>query len=437
MPRLGASFVCMIRGRSCRRPELLRILGLVQCVIIWAGPTPFQVAAKPNQFMVCSMQLEIPIIQFGSHSVSLFEILIAALAIGLVLLLLAVVLAWRAQSNRSAERAEAHARAADMEYRLAELSGVLNHFSAQAQSNQIHLQRSIDERLEAVGQRVGQGLNEQSQRTTQSLGALHERLAVIDAAQANLANLSGEMLSLKDILNNKQTRGAFGQGRMEAIVSDGLHSKAFEFQATLSNGTRPDCVISLPDSKLKLVIDAKFPLEAYNDMRGAEDDVTRKAAEQRLRGDMARHVKDISEKYLINGETHETAIMFVPSESVYAELNEKFEDVVQKAHRSRVILASPNVLMLLIQTMQAIVRDAAMREQAGVIQAEVVKMLEDVNRLSDRLGNMRKHFGQTTTDLDELTISTTRILKRAEKIESLELDDVPALAQAARPRLIK
>ncbi len=387
--------------------------------------------------MICSMQLETPIIQFGSHSLSAFDLIIAAMALGIFLLVLAVVLAWRGQSNRTAERLEAQNRSADLEYRLAELSGVLNHFSAQAQSNQVHLQRSIDERLEAVGQRVGQGLTEQSQRTTQSLGALHERLAVIDAAQANLANLSGEMLSLKDILNNKQTRGAFGQGRMEAIVSDGLHSKAFEFQATLSNGTRPDCVISLPDSKLKLVIDAKFPLEAYNEMRASTDDVARKSAEQRLRGDMAKHVKDISEKYLISGETHETAIMFVPSESVYAELNEKFEDVVQKAHRARVILASPNVLMLLIQTMQAIVRDAAMREQAGVIQAEVIKMLEDVNRINDRLGNMRKHFGQTTTDLDELTTSTNRVLKRAQKIESLELDDAPALAEAARPRLIK
>ncbi len=383
------------------------------------------------------MQLETPIIQFGSHSISLFDGLIATLALGLFLLVLALVFAWRGLSNRAAERAEAQSRSADLEYRLAELSGVLNHFSAQAQSNQVHLQRSIDERLEAVGQRVGQGLTEQSQRTTQSLGALHERLAVIDAAQANLKNLSGEMLSLKDILNNKQTRGAFGQGRMEAIVSDGLHSKAFEFQATLSNGTRPDCVISLPDSKLKLVIDAKFPLEAYNDMRAAGDDVLRKAAETRLRSDMAKHVKDISEKYLINGETHETAIMFVPSESVYAEINEKFEDVVQRAHRSRIILASPNVLMLLIQTMQAIVRDAAMREQAGVIQAEVIKMLEDVNRLNDRLGNMRKHFGQTASDLDELTTSTNRVLKRAQKIESLELDDAPALAQAARPRLIQ
>ena len=387
--------------------------------------------------MICSMQLETPIIQFGSHSLSVFDLIIAAMAIGIFLLVLAVVLAWRGQSNRTVERLEAQNRSADLEYRLAELSGVLNHFSAQAQSNQVHLQRSIDERLEAVGQRVGQGLTEQSQRTTQSLGALHERLAVIDAAQANLANLSGEMLTLKDILNNKQTRGAFGQGRMEAIVSDGLHSKAFEFQATLSNGTRPDCVISLPDSKLKLVIDAKFPLEAYNEMRASTDDLARKSAEQRLRGDMAKHVKDISEKYLISGETHETAIMFVPSESVYAELNEKFEDVVQKAHRARVILASPNVLMLLIQTMQAIVRDAAMREQAGVIQAEVIKMLEDVNRMNDRLGNMRKHFGQTTTDLDELTTSTNRVLKRAQKIESLELDDVPALEQAARPRLIK
>ncbi len=163
---------------------------------------------------------------------------------------------------------------------------------------------------------------------------MNERLAVIDAAQKNLTSLSGEMISLKDILNNKQSRGAFGQGRMEAIIRDNLASRAYSFQSTLSNGTRPDCLISLPESPQKLVIDAKFPLEAYTAFTEAREDSLRKAAEQRLRGDVLKHVKDIAEKYFIAGETHDTAIMFVPSESIYAELHEKFEDVVQKAHRS-------------------------------------------------------------------------------------------------------
>ncbi|MDE2383896.1 MAG: DNA recombination protein RmuC [Alphaproteobacteria bacterium] len=375
------------------------------------------------------------VIQIGTHSFGLLDVVEYGAAALFILLLIVLVLAWRAQSGRTAERQEAQARNADLEYRLAELSGMLNQFSAQTQNNQVHLQMALDERLEAVSHRVGQGLADQSQRTAQSLSQLNERLAVIDAAQSNLATLSGEMLTLKDILANKQTRGAFGQGRMEAIISDGLHARAYAFQGTLSNGTRPDCLISLPDSNLKLVIDAKFPLEAYNDMREAVDETSRREAEARLKSDVMKHVKDISEKYLINGETHETAIMFVPSESVYVEINERFEDVVQRAHRSRVILASPNVLMLLIQTMQAIVRDAAMREQAGVIQAEVVKLLEDVNRMNERIGNLKKHFAQTSGDLDQLGTSADKIVRRAEKIESLELEEAQSVAP--RPRLIK
>jgi DNA recombination protein RmuC len=376
------------------------------------------------------MQLNSIIFQFGTQPVTILDILIV---LGLALLTLIVVLTWRNQSGRTAERMEAIQRTSEMEYRLAEMAGMLQNFSAQSQSQQVHLQRTIDERLDQVGQRVGQGLNDQSQRTAFSLNQLNERLAVIDAAQNNLANLSGEMLSLKDILSNKQTRGAFGQGRMEAIISDGLHSRAYSFQATLSNGLRPDCLISLPDSRLKLVIDAKFPLEAYNARREATDEGLRKVAETRLKSDVLKHVKDIADKYQISGETHETAIMFVPSESVYAELNEKFEDVVQKAHRQRIILASPNVLMLLVQTMQAIVKDAAMREQAHVIQAEVVKLLTDVTRMKDRLGNLRKHFGQANADIDDLETSMNKVNRTVDKIENIELAEVPALGEAERP----
>lgn len=377
------------------------------------------------------MSLEPTLFYIGKHAVGLFEFIIAVAAMGIFLLLVAVILAWRAQSGRKA----AQLKASEMEYRLAELSGVLQNFSAQAQGQQMNLQRTLDERLDQVSQRVGYGLNEQTQRTAHSLSQLHERLAVIDAAQSNMMALSGEMMTLKDILSNKQTRGAFGQGRMEAIITDGLHSKAYAFQATLSNGTRPDCLISLPDSRLKLVIDSKFPLESYNAMREAGDDVSHKAAENRLKSDVLKHVKDIAEKYLVHGETHETAIMFVPSESIYAELNEKFEDVVQKAHRMRIILASPNVLMLLVQTMQAIVKDAAMREQAHVIQGEVVKLLDDVGRMKDRVGDLKRHFEMANTDLDKLGISTDRIAKRAMKIESMDVEPTAIESGGGEKRL--
>jgi DNA recombination protein RmuC len=267
---------------------------------------------------------------------------------------------------------------------------------------------------------------------------LNERLAVIDAAQRNITSLSTEMIGLKDILNNKQSRGAFGQGRMEAIIKDGLHAASYEFQATLSNGTRPDCVIKLPDSALRLVIDAKFPLEAYSALRASADEAGRKAAEVRLRGDMAKHVKDIAEKYLLTGETHETAILFVPSESIYAELHENYDDVIQKAHRSRVILASPNVLMLLVQTMQAIFKDVAMRDQAHVIKAEVGKLMEDVGRLKERASDLRRHFDMANGDLEKLGVSADRITKRGTKIESLDLEDMKTDGElpAPRPRLV-
>ena len=393
---------------------------------ILGGPRHFWHPPRTNRFMICSMSFEPTLFYIGQHPVGLFAFIIAVAVSGLFLLLVAVILAWRAQSGRKA----AQLRASEMEYRLAELSGVLQNFSAQAQGQQMNLQRTLDERLDQVSQRVGYGLNEQTQRTAQSLSQLHERLAIIDAAQSNMVALSGEMMSLKDILSNKQTRGAFGQGRMEAIITDGLHAKAYAFQATLSNGTRPDCLISLPDSRLKLVIDSKFPLESYNAMREAADEISRKAAETRLKSDVMKHAKDIAEKYLVHGETHETAIMFVPSESIYAELNEKFEDVVQKMHRMRIILASPNVLMLLVQTMQAIVKDAAMREQAHVIQGEVVKLLEDVTRMKDRVGDLKRHFELANTDLDKLGISTDRITKRAMKIESMDVAEPVAIETA-------
>jgi DNA recombination protein RmuC len=383
------------------------------------------------------MQWNSTILILGSRSISLLECLVFAGAIALLLLIALAITTWRSSRARRVEAAEHAHRASEMEFRLAELSGAIQNFAHQQLGQQESLQRTLDDRLDQVSHRIGHGLSEQTERTSDQLSAIGERLAVIDAAQANLTRLSGEMVSLKDILNNKQTRGAFGQGRMEAIIRDGLHTKAFQFQATLSNGTRPDCVISLPDSALRLVIDAKFPLESYNALKQATDGDARDQFAQRLRGDIMRHVKDIAEKYLIHGETHETAIMFVPSESIYAELHEHFEDLIQRAHRARVILASPNVLLLLVQTMQAIVKDATMREQAHVIKGEVVKMLEDVNRLKERTGDLRRHFDLANADIDKIVGTSDKISKRGARIENLDLDEMnAAVPSAPKPRLV-
>ena len=377
------------------------------------------------------MQLNQIVLQIGSSAFSLLQILLAAGALAFILIHATLIVTWRAARSRRTETLESMRRASELEYRLAEMAGTLRNFADQTQGAQAHLTRTLDERLDLVGKRVGVGLDDQAERTTQSLTHLYERLAVIDAAQKNLTSLSTEMISLKDILANKQTRGAYGQGRMEAIVRDGLQTRAYAFQPTLSNGMRPDCIINLPESELKLVVDAKFPLEAFNALREAKGDSDIRIAEVRLRSDVSKHVKDIAEKYLIMGETHETAIMFVPSESIYADLHEKFEDVIQKAHRARVIIASPNVLMLLIQTMQAIFKDSAMREQAHVIKIEVTRLLEDVGRLKERVGDLQKHFGNANADLEKLSLSAEKIVKRGLRIESLDLEE-----PLAKPKLV-
>ncbi|MGB7203945.1 MAG: DNA recombination protein RmuC [Anderseniella sp.] len=372
----------------------------------------------------------------GQVAITFAHLAIACIVFALVLLMVVAVLAWRAAHGGSSEKGEALRRAAELETRLAEMAGQLRGLAEHSTSAQAHLTQTLDARLDQVSQRLGAGMSENSQRTSQSLQQLNERLAVIDTAQANLKNLSSEMLGLKDILSNKQSRGAYGQGRMEAIIRDGLHASAYSFQTTLSNGTRPDCLIRLPENEMSVVIDAKFPLEGFNALKQAGPDEDVRSYQQRFRADVAKHIKDISDKYLIKGETHETAIMFVPSESIYADLHENFEDVIQRAHRQHVIIASPNVLMLLVQTMQAVFKDARMREQAVVIQTEVVRLMEDVERMHDRVLDLQRHFGMAGQDIEKIVISSQKIKRRGAHIEQVEFSEKPCKPADVSPRLV-
>jgi DNA recombination protein RmuC len=384
------------------------------------------------------MELTTVLFEAGGHAITAAHAALAILGLVLSLLLAAVALAWRAGRTRHYESFEAMRRNGELEVRLAELTGHLRAFADQSASHDAHLARTLDDRLDQVSLRLGQGISETAERTGQSLQALYERLAVIDSAQRNITELSGHMLGLKDILANKQTRGVFGQARMEAIIRDGLHQSAYAFQVTLSNGMRPDCVVRLSGSELKIVIDAKFPLEAFQALKAARLERETRSAEQKVRSDVSRHVKDIAQKYLVAGETHETAILFVPSESIYAELYERFEDVIHKAHRERVILASPNILMLLVQTMQAIFKDARMREQAGQIKTEVMRLMEDVGRLRDRVLDLQKHFGLASQDVEKLVVSSDKIAKRSYRIGELDLEEPPRTAGdgQTRPKLV-
>ena len=268
--------------------------------------------------------------------------------------------------------------------------------------------------------RLGAGLDAQAQTTGENLGRLNERLAVIDAAQARLTEMTREVVSLKDILANKQARGAFGQGRMEAIVRDGLPAAAYDFQFTLSNRARPDCVIRLPGDSRLLAVDAKFPLEGFSALRAAGDDETRKGARARVRGDVMKHVKDIAERYLLPGETQDVALMFVPSEAIYSDLVDQFDDVVQKAHRARVVIVSPTLMMMAISVAQAILRDARMRDEAQAIQAEVGRLVNDVRLLTERAAKLETHFRQAQEDLSGIGAASARIARRGERIESMD-----------------
>jgi DNA recombination protein RmuC len=258
-----------------------------------------------------------------------------------------------------------------------------------------------------------------TRHTTENLQKLNERLAVIDNAQRNLTDLASQVTSLQSVLTNKQSRGAFGQARMESIVQDGLPKGAYEFQYTLSNRTRPDCCVFMPD-KRPLIIDAKFPLEGVTAFREAKSDDEKRLATQRLRQDVTRHFSEIADKYLIPGETHEMALMFVPSESVYAEIYDNFDDLVQKAYRARVVMVSPSLLMLAIQVVQQIQKDARMREAADQIRDEVGHLMGDIGRLGDRVRKLQQHFNQSNEDVRQALISIEKIESRGERIRQVE-----------------
>jgi DNA recombination protein RmuC len=317
---------------------------------------------------------------------------------------------------------------------LAELKGRLQTFAEISVARQGDIARAVNERLDRMTHRVGSDLNETSRKTHESIAKLNERLAVIDTAQRNLTDLSTNMVSLQEILANKQARGAFGQMRMETIVQDGLPKGSYTFQATLSNGKRPDCLLHMPNTKAGVVIDAKFPLEGFEAFRTARREQEKKEAAKRVRIDVARHVDAMAERYFIAGETQDTAILFVPSEAIYADLCEHFTDLVQKAHRARIVICAPNMLMLAVQTMQAILKDVQMREQAHLIQREVARLMDDMGRFRERVLDLQRHFGQANQDVEKILTSSERIAQRGRKIETLELDEpAPAKLEQASP----
>ena len=361
-------------------------------------------------------------IRFGS--ITLDPVIVMLCLAGLAVLAL-VALAVTLIMHMKGRRREVEAQATE----LAELKGRLQTFAEISVARQGDIARAVNDRLDRMTHRVGSDLNETARKTNESISKLHERLAVIDTAQKNLTDLSTNMVSLQEILANKQARGAFGQMRMETIIMDGLPKGAYSFQPTLSNGKRPDCLLHMPNTRAGVVIDAKFPLEGFEAFRTARRDEEKKEAARRVRVDVVRHVEAMAERYFLPGETQDTAILFVPSESVYADLAEHFDDLVQKAHRSRIVMSSPNMLMLAVQTMQAILKDVKMREQAHLIQREVARLTEDMSRFTERVLDLQRHFGQANADIEKILTSSERIAARGRKIETLEFEEAAPAAE--------
>jgi len=368
---------------------------------------------------------------------------IGVLAIGTVLVIGLLALYLKAergqrdgagQSERLAEATDYLAKAqSELAVRLQTLNesqlAIQNGLGERLQAQERALSKTLDERLSDVGKRLGDGLSDHAQRTHVTMSALQERLAVIDAAQKNLTELSSRVVTLQDILANKQARGAFGEIQLNDLVVNALPPTAYEFQASLSNGKRADCLLKLPNPPGSIVIDSKFPLESFEALHNAKDDAAKVQAGRTFSADILKHVKDIAEKYILPGETAESALMFLPSEAVYAELHASFRNVVEESFKRRVWIVSPTTLMATLNTVRAVLKDAQMREQAGLIQKEVETMMTDVGRLTDRVDNLQRHFDQAAKDIEQIQTSADKVMKRGEKIRNVELEeDGPAEA---------
>ncbi|MCK0170798.1 DNA recombination protein RmuC [Aliiroseovarius sp. S1123] len=307
-----------------------------------------------------------------------------------------------------------------------------------------HVQQQMNDRLHDNAMKSARAMSELQDRmkeslqgnavkTTESLTQLQERLKVIDKAQDNITRLSGDVLSLQDILSNKQTRGAFGEIQLTDIVSKALPKDSYDLQATLSNGKRADCLIHLPNPPGPIVIDSKFPLEAYEALRRAGTPEELTLAARAMKTAVRAHIKAISDKYIIEGETADGALMFLPSEAVYAELHANFSEVVREGFEARVWIVSPTTCMATLNTMRAILKDARMREQAGAIRKELHLLSADVGRLGDRVANLDRHFHQASKDISEIKISAEKAGNRAKRLDNFDFEEVTEEDQTVVP----
>lgn len=370
-------------------------------------------------------------IQIGTHQFDLSDPLVlgALGAVALVLLLLILVLRAAGRASRAVDPLAGHmmslaSRVQALSDGQQQLAGGLHHVSETQAMSQTKVLALMEQRLAEVSRGMTESLHGTATRTARSLGDLQQRLEAIDKAQANIEKLSGNVLGLQDILSNKQTRGAFGEIQLHDIVRKALPADAYTMQATLSNGRRADCLIHLPNPPGPIVVDSKFPLEAYEALRRAANQSELTEAQRMMRAAVRTHIRAISDRYILEGETADGALMFLPSEAVYAELHANFPELVREGFEARVWIVSPTTCMATLNTMRAVLKDARMREQAGAIRRELAALYADVDRLGTRVGNLDRHFLQAAKDIEEIKISADKAGKRARRLDNFDFEEL-------------
>jgi DNA recombination protein RmuC len=311
--------------------------------------------------------------------------------------------------------------------RVGEIAGRVASEQARMSGHVEQMQVAFNDHLERLSHRLSEGLRTEGERTGETLRALYERLALLDSAQKHISTLSEQVIGLQDILANKQARGAFGEVQLYDLVKSMLPPSAFVFQPTLGNRTRADCLLRLPDPPGSIVIDAKFPLESYRALRAATSEADRERAGRSFAADVLRHVRAIQEKYIIPGETADGAMMFLPSEAVYAEIHAGYRTVVEDSFRRKVWIVSPTTLWATLNTVRAILRDVSLREQAGVIQAELCALAEEIGRMDERISRLSRHHEQIGDDIRQVRSSAERVLQQAGRIDLARLGEDPAV----------
>jgi DNA recombination protein RmuC len=306
-----------------------------------------------------------------------------------------------------------------IEKRLGEMSKLSIESFAKS-NNELH--EILQKRLNDISGQVEQRLDKGFEKTTETFTDVVKRLALIDEAQKRITELSSNVVSLQEVLTDKRSRGAFGEVQMAGLISNVMPEGSYALQHTLSNSTRVDCMMFLPEPTGHIAIDSKFPLDSFQKMMDNDaTDVDRLNAEKQFRLDIKKHIKDISEKYIIEGETADGAIMFIPAEAVFAEIHAHQPKLVDEAQRARVWMVSPTTLMAILTTARAVLKDSATRKQIHVIQEHLINLSRDFDRFRKRMDNLSKHIQQANKDVEEVNISATKISGRFEKIEKVEI----------------